>query len=252
MDSMESIDIIVDKADITPLKKQRGKPRRSNIKIIDQPIVKEKYKRVIDNNEVRLCACGCGEELKSKLANITYLIGHKPENEDPDIDIKKLCKGKYNNPEDYMSLEYQLGGIKPETAKTSKDGAANHQGTGITKQRITKLHEIIDNECGPFAERILERFIQVALLRPDDPDFKKYGANNIMSAALEVIKYRFGRPIQHVESSMEVNVNKRICDVTKLVNNYYETKTVEPKQLNMAQQIIQAEVIEEEKGELND
>lgn len=163
--------------------------------------------------------------------------------------VVKLPKGECNAPEGINSKEFQLAGVKSDML--SENTRHQDSRSALTPNRSAKLHDLIDKECGPFAERIIERFVQVALLRPDDPDFKKYGANNIMSAALEVIKYRFGRPSYHVEQSVEVNVNKRICDVTKLVTNYYATKEVKPNELDMAQQIIQTE-IEEEKGALND
>jgi len=105
---------------------------------------------------------------------------------------------------------------------------------------IKNLKEIIERKTGKDCERIIQKLAMIAMYDDQEPEVVKnketgewetrkkryhfYNATTQMQAITLLLAYFYGRPTekQEIEKNVDVRIDKRVADITQLINQNKE------------------------------
>jgi len=110
----------------------------------------------------------------------------------------------------------------------------------VKKIKLKEMQKMIEKKTGPHCERIIQKLAEIALYDPEMPMMDKdketgewvtrkrryhfYNSTTQMQAITLLLAYFYGRPTekQEVDKQVDVRIDKRVADITQLINQNKE------------------------------
>ena len=104
-----------------------------------------------------------------------------------------------------------------------------------TKQEM--LEKLLTKKLGPEVRQVIDKLVEIAMYDPNIKEYVKdkdgntkivskryhyYNANTQMQALTLLLKYYYGEPKKEVEVNQNINIEKKVANLTELINSNKE------------------------------